>query len=252
MQRPSPGMYIDIERWPLEQFYQFLGAQWKQGEHIEIIGPTGTGKTTIAHTLLDIRTYVCVLAVKKSDDTLERFRNGVQYGRRSYKIITRWPPDYPYRRVVLWIKPKSIVDHAEQSKRLYEALNQMYLAGGWCIYFDEAGYVAGTLGLGGALVVLLAQGRSSYISVVVTMTRPASMFARIPREALNQPRHKVLFKYSDDDEINACAKIAGVSPRLMQGYMSLLRYHTGRDGSKFSDFLYIHENHIVLVENEGS
>lgn len=236
----------------LQEFYERFGNQWRQGEHVEVIGPTGTGKTTIAHTILDFRTYVCVLAVKRNDDTLERFRNGVQYGRLSYKIITRWPPDYPYKRVILWVKPKSIVDKEEQAKRLYTALNAMFMAGGWCIYFDDAGLIAGQLGLAGALVVLLNMGRSSYLSVVVGMQRPASMVARVPREALNQPRHKLFFKYTDEDEITACSKIAGIPPRDMKRYMAMLRFRYARDGDKYSDFLYVYENDVCIVVNEGS
>jgi hypothetical protein len=236
---------------PLNTWYEQLKSSWHQGEHVEIIGPTGTGKTTVAHRLLDRREYVVALAVKRNDETLERFMNGRASGLSNYKIITKWPPDYPYKRVILWIKPKSIVEKKEQSDRLYAALNAMYMSGGWCIYFDEAGFIAGELGLSRALVVLLSQGRSSYISTVVAMVRPASMVQRIPREALNQPRHKLFFKYTEGSEIDACAKIAGIDTRRFGGYMQALRYRKARDGSQFSDFLYVHDNEITHVFNEG-
>ena len=240
---------LPLRRVPFEEWYAEFKRQWVQGEHIEIIGSTGTGKTTVAHSVLDIRAYVCVLALKRNDDTLDRFRDGHRYGRQNYKIITRWPPDYPYKRVILWVKPKSLVDKKDQAVRIYQALNQMFMAGGWCIYFDDAGLIAGQMGMASALVVFLNMGRSSHLSIVVGMQRPASMVARIPREALNQPRHKLFFKYTDQTEIDACAKIAGIDTRSFKSYMQELQYHRARDGSEFSDFLYVRGNEIMLVAN---
>jgi len=236
----------------LDSFYSKLQGNWRQGEHIALIGPTGTGKTTIAHSLLEHRDYVCVLAVKEHDDTLERFKHGPEYDKSRYKVIKKFPPDYPTRRVVLWIKPRSIVDREDQSTKIYHALNLMYLQGGWCIYFDEAGYIAGNLGLSGALGILLNQGRSSYISVVATVTRPHSMIARVPVETMNQCRHLIVFKYTDiEKDGKACAQIAGINSREMEHYMRALAYHPAKNGQRFSDFLYIYEQTVLIVRNEG-
>jgi len=234
---------MDIKEW-----YTSFSQVWKQGEHVGIIGSTGTGKTTVAQVLLDTRTYVCVLAVKRKDETLERFKNGWKYGLSQYKVITQWPPDYPFHKVVLWIKPKDISDGKHQAERLYKALNTIYLDGGWCLYFDEAGFIAGSLGLGQALGVLLNQGRSAGISVVVTMTRPTSMIARVPKEALNQPRHKLIFKYENLDEIKACATICDIPWRDMLALQHLLEFHGNK---RFSDFLCISNGTITLVRNLG-
>jgi energy-coupling factor transporter ATP-binding protein EcfA2 len=234
-----------------ETFFSRMEYDWVQGEHLLLAGPTGTGKTTAAHRLLDIRDDVCVLAVKPKDETLDRFKAGHLYGRRPFKVIKSWPPDYVIRRVILWIKPKSIDDTTAQSIKIYKGLNDMYRSGGWCIYFDEAGYTAGSLGLAQALGVLLNQGRSSKISVAATVTRPRSMIARVPVEALNQCRHIILFKYIDLDEIKACAKIAGINGHLMEAHMTALKWYPAKDGTKYSDFLYINNNQVVIVRNKG-
>lgn len=238
---PTPE--IEMDSWFLE-----FKRNWRQGEHVSIIGGTGTGKTTVAHQILDCRTFVCVLAVKRRDDTLDRFRNGHKYGRSHYTIIKKWPPDYPARKIVLWVKPESITDAKQQAEKLHAALNEMYLQGGWCIYFDEAGLIAGYLGLAKALGVLLNQGRSAGISVVATMTRPTSMVAQVPKETLNQPRHKLIFKYENEDEIKACAAIANINWKHMAFMQEQLAFHGNK---RFSDFLSISQGTIKIVRNTG-
>lgn len=233
----------------LEQFRR----EWLQGEHVAIIGPTGTGKSRLAQSILDIRAYVCVLAIKREDETLERFREGSRYGHASYKVITSWPPDFPTHKVILWIKPKSlkVEDIREQARKVHDALNRMYLSGGWCIYLDEAGYLASVLGLSSAIGILLNQGRSAFISVVATMTRPSSVVARIPREALTQVRHHLVFRYTDEGEMKKCADIVGISLARMRVLQLELKLYSSKGGkNRYSDFLYIHEGQVTLVRNQ--
>lgn len=208
---------------------------WKQGEHVLILGPTGTGKTTISSSILEAREWVCVLAVKRKDETLELFK------KQGYKVVSKWPPDYNAHKFIFWKKPQSLTDDLNvQAREIHHALNEMYIAGGWCIYFDEAGYIAGTLGLGRDVGVLLNQGRSAALSIVVTMTRPSSVIARVPKEALSMPRHKLIFKYADENEIKACASIIGMEWHKMQAiHQSLGKY----------DFLYISEHGSTVVRN---
>lgn len=214
---------------------QLFKERWKQGEHVAIVGPTGTGKTTVALDVLAVREYVCVLAVKRKDDTLELFK------KQGYTVIRKWPPEYNAHRVIFWNKPRSLTDDLhKQSFAVHEALNKMYIAGGWCIYFDEAGYIAGNLKLSRDIGTLLNQGRSANLSIVATMTRPSSVIAQVPKEALNQPRHKLMFKFVDEREIKACAAIAGIDWKQMLELMKELGKH---------DFVYISENELLLVRN---
>lgn len=103
----------------------------------------------LAKDLLLCRDFVCVLAVKRNDDTLDLFH-------KDYKLIKKWPPEYDDTRVVFWLRPENFGDIADQSVALYHALEQMYRSGGWCIYFDEAGYIAGHLRLAQPLGVGMA------------------------------------------------------------------------------------------------
>lgn len=234
------------------QWLDWFRGVWHQSEHVAIQGPTGTGKSRIAQSILDLRQYVCVLAIKRKDETLERFKQGTQYGHDRYRVITEWPPDYKYHKVVFWKKPKSLdpKDLKVQAQAVYQALSQMYVAGGWCIYLDETGYIASTLGLSHALGVLLNQGRSAYISVVMAMTRPSSVVARVPKEAFTQVRHHIVFKYTDEREIKVVADIVGINYRILQSYQQQLKYYPHKSG-KYSDFLYVGDGECIIVRNES-
>jgi len=222
--------------------------EWNQGEHVVILGPTGTGKTYFSQPIVDMREYVCVLALKPRDETLERFRDGYKYGYERYKIIKKWPPDYGDKKLIYWEKPEGLDSLSEQAGRVHRALNTMYREGGWCIFIDEAGYLAGTLGLGKAVGVLLNQGRSSRISVVLCVTRPTSVIARVPKEAFSQPRHKLIFKYENRDELKAAAQVADMSQRQLEEYTNMLESHYPKG---YTDFLYVGKGKTQIVRNGG-
>jgi energy-coupling factor transporter ATP-binding protein EcfA2 len=238
----------DIQEISAEQWLQEFRLFWNQGEHVVILGPTGTGKTHFAQPIVDIREYVCVLALKPRDETLERFRDGHKYGYERYKIIKKFPPDYGDNRVIYWEKPEGLHKLKEQSRRVHTALNTMYREGGWTIFIDEAGYLAGTLGLGQAVGVLLNQGRSSRISVVLCVTRPTSVIARVPKEAFSQPRHKLIFKYENADEMKAAAQVADMSQRELQNLQDQLETHYPKG---YTDFIYIGKGKTYIVRNKG-
>jgi hypothetical protein len=212
-----------------------MKARWAQGEHVAIIGLTGTGKTTVASEILDIRGYVCAIAVKRKDDTLERFRE------QGYRVIRKWPPDYNFTHVVYWVKPESLSDDmGKQRADLHAALNRMYMSGGWSIFLDDVGYMSGMLQLHKDIGMLLSLGRSCNITVVAAMTRPVSVVARIPKETLNQCRHVIIFRYTNEDEIKATAVIAGISSKDMLQLHRELNEH---------DFLYVGERGTFIVKS---
>jgi DNA polymerase III delta prime subunit len=232
-------------------FLKQLTSTWQQGEHVLLCGPTGTGKTTTADILLDCRRWVAVLAIKKEDDTLDRFSAKERHGRDHYHIIKSWPPAYHQHKVILWVKPKALVgDTKRQADEIHKALNAMYKSGGWTIYADDAGFLTGELGLGRAIGVLLNLGRSGHLTMVVGMQRPTSVIARVPKEALSQPRHKLFYKYTNVDEMKVLANLSGISHRDMVQLMQGLEYHTAPSGNRFSDFLYVGEDKLFIVRTQ--
>ena len=57
--------------------------EWKPGQHVALIGPTGEGKSTYAVGILALRKYVLALDPKGEDETLAA---------SGYERLTCWPP----------------------------------------------------------------------------------------------------------------------------------------------------------------
>jgi hypothetical protein len=223
-------------------------SSWFQGEHVVLAGPTGTGKTYFVQPMLEMRGFVCVLALKPKDDTLDRFLDSHKYGYKEYKVLKKWPPIYGSNRFIYWEKPEGLKKLQEQSQRVHTALNEMYREGGWCIFIDDTGYLTGTLGLGRAVGVLLNQGRSSGLSIVIGVQRATSVVARVPKEAFSQPRHKLVFKYENRDEMKAVAQVVDMDVKTLETYMGMLNSYYPKG---YSDFLYVGKGKTYIVRNEG-
>lgn len=201
--RRKPHLPPPAPRVPWETWYAGFRRDWKLGEHLTIIGTTGTGKTVLSKQLLRIRRHVVIVANKAEDAELERMT------RREYKRIGAWPRRVPedINRFMLWLpKVSSLEKEAMDIQRaiLRDALGRLYggpkggKPGRWCVAFNEARYVADPayLGLAREFRLMLFQGRSMFLSVVAEFQKPSW----VPTEAYDQPSH--LFIAQDNDRRN--------------------------------------------------
>src|SRR5271166_453204 len=188
---------------------------WKQGQHVMIIGETGVGKTDLATSLLDIRDYVVALAVKRHDDTLKAF------ALHGYKVIKKWPPAYDKDRVILWAKPKNLADIPNQRTIIMKALEELYLAGGWCVFLDDLTYIFQYLKVKLPVGIMLNQGRSSNLSIVSAVTRPVGVL----RDGFVQSTYTLAFPYEDERDVKTIAMIAGIPAKTMVQLNSELHKH---------------------------
>lgn len=192
-----------------QQFYDYV-FNWRQDEHVGLIGPTGTGKSNLTYEILPLRTYVTFFATKPRDATLERFAAEAGYVR-----IKDWPPVKgrgPFKRVVtaeempkrlLWPEARSIHSTGLQRHVFLKAIADIYAQGGWCVVWDEFWFMCHLLGLETEARVLLQQARANDIPFVMGAQRPS----RIPLELFDQATH--LFFSRDNDEVNL-KRISGV------------------------------------------
>src|SRR5215831_13949813 len=86
-------------RVPWLPWYDDFADTWQQDEHISLIGPNGTGKSTLSLELLKIRTYKVFLMTKPSDPKLE-----AALERQHYAKVPAFPTNPPddVDRYLLW------------------------------------------------------------------------------------------------------------------------------------------------------
>lgn len=153
--------------------------EWKIGEHVAVIGTTGTGKTYLVSRLVDLRDNVVIIRTKPDDIEFTGFREF-----RTAKAMDDWRNDR------LLIRPK----YQDQPKVVWDILDRVWEMGRWTVVVDEFFYVQ-RLGMQHPLERLLTQGRSKHISVVCGMQRPV----QVTRFALSEITHLFTFKTEGRD-----------------------------------------------------
>jgi len=163
-----------------------MSYKWKQGEHVIIIGDTGSGKTFLTSKILPLRQHVMVLRTKPDDIKFEGFRKvdllrkvGGFFddsGKKVYKFLL--DPDYDL-----------------QQRELSQAFEKAWREGGWTVAIDETYYDTQILKLERQINKLLTQGRSKHITVVCGMQRPVF----ISRFAMSQATHAFIFRCEGRD-----------------------------------------------------
>lgn len=201
------------EQAPRITWEQFLRVfKWRQGEHVAYIGPTGSGKTTLALGLLTLRKYIVVLATKPRDTTLDKFAKDTGFVTRK-----EWKkePHQLHPRRIIWPDASRMDSVVKQRKEFKATLDAIYREGGWCVYIDELWYIIHHLKLQLEVKTYLQQARSLGISLVVGTQRPAF----VPLEVYDQSTH--LFFWRDNDESNL-KRLSGISWRSANVVRSLV------------------------------
>lgn len=193
-----PDDLAPVLRW--DDFVSWV-FDWRQGQHVGLIGPTESGKSTLTYSILPLREYVTFFATKPADPTLEKYASAGGYVR-----IPDWPPRGGFwrreltaeqmPRRLLWPDARSIDADVRQREVFTRAFADIYQAGGWTTVWDEFWMMTSILGMDRQSRILLQQARSNDISFVMGAQRPS----RIPLELFDQSTH--LFFWRDNDERN--------------------------------------------------
>jgi hypothetical protein len=149
---------------------------WKQGEHVAIIGDTGSGKTYLENALGDYRSWWMFFRTKREnprDDPMDRRWRRV-----------RSVADIDTTRSHWLIDPRP----ADRTRQGYAVLRKAAAEGQWTVAIDEL-FQSTLLGLQRPIEELLTTGRSAGISVVCGMQRPVG----VTRYAQSQCTHAFIF-----------------------------------------------------------
>jgi energy-coupling factor transporter ATP-binding protein EcfA2 len=203
---------------------EFLGrlnapARWsyRAGEHVTILGPTGSGKTQLAYELLSVTARPTLPAVvmvpKPKDDTVTTWAPVM-----GLKTVRQWPPvARPFRAQppgwVVW--PKFTFDEDKDDEHMSalfrNTIRDSYKRGRRILFADEVALLTEDLNLGRTLSSVWRGGRSMGTGVWAASQRPAY----IPRLAYSMAEHLFLADDPDLQTRKRYAEIGGVNPKAV-------------------------------------
>lgn len=197
---------------PWGQLQAHLARNWKQGEHVTLIGKTGSGKTHLALELTDMRRDSIIVATKRNDELLDDAVRRGYHVVESMREVPRTESGHPvYHKVALWPARNLDGDVRLKAQRLAikEALEIAEKQRWWSVLIDETMWAYDKLQLKNDLDSVWYQGRSSKISLIACAQRPT----RVPRLMIAQASHLFLWYVSDKRDLEPLRDIAGVTPR---------------------------------------
>jgi len=181
-------------------------------QHVTIMGPTGTGKSTLAMQIAERREYVAVLAAKPRDTHMSAMlRAG------GYRNVSRLPEaGAGVRRVALWPRNDGLESQPMQRQVFGDALAHAFRVGVWHMVIDEGHYLADTLGLGDRIKTALQMGRSNGHGLILCAQRPAWL----PRDVYSAADHLFLFRTNDAADLKAVSGLNGMNEKIVRAAIS--------------------------------
>lgn len=215
-ERQPDGQDVGATRWPERIDWEELGpeliAAWGfprgrfQPEHMEILGPTRSGKTYFQAVILQMRararqSHIVVLATKPADATI------VAMG---WPIVTSWPPPEgkKYRQIIYWARRPSLDDAglAKQHTKVKEMLEALFVKeSNTILVWDEVAYIEHILKLSDYVTMYQREGAGLGITNIFNTQRGA----RVSRYVHSESSWTVCFRPKDADDAKRIAEILG-------------------------------------------
>jgi hypothetical protein len=103
---------------------------------------------------------------------------------------------------------------------------EMFIAGGWTVYVDEAYYFSKVLKFDDLLKIYWTQARSNDVTLVAATQRPRD----VPLLMYDQATHLFFFRFRDKRDLDRLSEIGWLDGKQIKETVSTLNQH---------DFLYI-------------
>ncbi len=218
-----------VTPWP--RFIADFRQAWKPGQHVSVLGKTGSGKSWLERWLLEEcrpKGRVLLFDLKASDEIL----------RLGFRTVSEMPSQFGKLRTALqqrregrqWLRIVPPGSRAQERRVVGAYMNLAWHKGSTTVVFDEMNAIAGrppNLGLGEAMHRLWRMGRSKGISVLGGTQSPVW----IPRASLEQVDHLFVGRIADSRRLPLLRDVVGDRGDEL---MELVR------GIKFGSFQFVY------------
>lgn len=190
------------EWWPM--FAREYRVTRDDADHVTIIGPTGTGKTTLAMQIANLRRYSIVFGTKPRDRNLADLCKAGGY----WKVPAPYALPHPrlHPRALVWPPFDAGRGKPAQRAHFHRLMAEAMDAGGWHLVLEEIPYLCRDLGLDDDVRSWYTMARAVGSGVIGCAQRPRW----VPLECLSGAQHLLLFGTNDSDDLSRLGGLNGM------------------------------------------
>lgn len=232
---------------------EFLHTVWdyRPGEHVLIVAPTGAGKSHLAYQLLresmaqNPELSVVNFMPKPADPTTVEWA-----GQLGLKETPAWPPKKSFwnnskpNGYVLW--PPHPMNLPPEDRReavgavLRKGLDSQFKAGNAISFVDDAHSAATLMGLNSYIEEMLVNGRAGGAGIWLATQKPSGTVnsGSLSTFAYGNSTHFIASKDSDERNLRRLGEVGGIDPKFMEREIRSLRMFQINDHA-VGEFLYV-------------